>query len=137
MRRLAAAATAAALSLAVAAAHAQEAGRGSSEPTLSTGFRFSQQTGEGLYTHACQGCHMPDGRGATGAGTYPALAGNPNLAAAGYPLHVVLNGLRGMPPIGSMMSDDQAAAVINYVRTHFGNDYQDAVTAEEVKAARR
>ena len=80
---------------------------------------------------------MPDGRGATGAGTYPALAGNPNLAAAGYPLHVVLNGLRGMPPIGYMMSDDQAAAVINYVRTHFGNDYQDAVTAEEVKAARR
>jgi mono/diheme cytochrome c family protein len=36
-----------------------------------------------------------------------------------------------------MMSDDQVAAVVNYVRTHFGNDYPDAVTAENVKAVRR
>ena len=42
-----------------------------------------------------------------------------------------------MPPVGKMMSDEQVAAVINYVRTHFGNDYHDAVTAEDVKAARR
>jgi mono/diheme cytochrome c family protein len=36
-----------------------------------------------------------------------------------------------------MLSDDQVAAVVNYVRTHFGNNYQDAVTAEDVKTARR
>ena len=42
-----------------------------------------------------------------------------------------------MPPFGAMMSDDQVAAVVNYVRTHFGNNYQDAVTAEDVKAVRR
>ena len=35
-----------------------------------------------------------------------------------------------------MMSDDQVAAVVNYVRTHFGNHYDDAVTKDEVKAAR-
>jgi mono/diheme cytochrome c family protein len=35
-----------------------------------------------------------------------------------------------------MMTDDQVAAVINYVRTHFGNTYQDAVTSDEVKSAR-
>ena len=29
-----------------------------------------------------------------------------------------------MPPFGEMMSDDQVAAVVNYVRTHFGNKYQ-------------
>jgi mono/diheme cytochrome c family protein len=34
------------------------------------------------------------------------------------------------------MSDEQVAAVVNYVRTHFGNSYQDAVTAEDAKAAR-
>ena len=35
-----------------------------------------------------------------------------------------------------MMTDDQVAAVVNYVRTHFGNDYRDAVTAADVKAVR-
>ena len=79
---------------------------------------------------------MPDGKGASGAGTYPSLAGDQNLEARGYPLSVVVNGQRGMPPIGIMMSDDQVAAVVNYVRTHFGNHYQDAVTADDVKAAR-
>jgi mono/diheme cytochrome c family protein len=42
-----------------------------------------------------------------------------------------------MPPFGAMMSDDQIAAVVNYLRTHFGNNYQDAVTAEDVKVVRR
>ena len=34
------------------------------------------------------------------------------------------------------MSDEQVAAVVNYVRTHFGNNYQDVVTAADAKAAR-
>jgi mono/diheme cytochrome c family protein len=34
------------------------------------------------------------------------------------------------------MSDDQVAAVVNYVRTHFGNTYTDAVTAEDVRNVR-
>ena len=32
---------------------------------------------------------------------------------------------------------EQLAAVVNYVRTHFGNDYGDSVSADDVKAARR
>jgi mono/diheme cytochrome c family protein len=36
-----------------------------------------------------------------------------------------------------MMSDGQVAAVVNYVRTHFGNNYSDAVTARDVRSARR
>ncbi len=109
---------------------------GSAETTLSTSFRFNEQSGEALYANSCQACHMPDGKGASGGGTYPSLAGDQNLAARGYPVHVVVNGQRGMPPIGFIMSDDQVAAVVNYVRTHFGNHYQDAVTKDEVKAAR-
>jgi mono/diheme cytochrome c family protein len=105
-------------------------------PTLSPGFRFSEQSGEALYANICQACHMPDGKGASGGGTYPSLAGDQNLAARGYPVLVVVNGQRGMPPIGVMMNDDQVAAVVNYVRTHFGNHYQDAVTSDEVKSAR-
>jgi len=43
---------------------------------------------------------------------------------------------RAMPAFGVMMSDDQVAAVVNYLRTHFGNDYHDEVTAQDVKTAR-
>ena len=35
------------------------------------------------------------------------------------------------------MKNDQVAAVVDYVRTHFGNNYRDAVTVEDVKAVRR
>jgi mono/diheme cytochrome c family protein len=104
---------------------------------LSTGFRFIEKSGEQLFANICQGCHMSDGKGATGAGTYPSLAGNSNLEAGGYPITVVVNGLRGMPPFGAMLSDDQVAAVVNYVRTHFGNRYGDAVTPEDVRTARQ
>jgi mono/diheme cytochrome c family protein len=128
------------LSFVAAAAVAQKAADGAAggaaEPTLSTGFRFSEKSGEALYTNICQACHMPDGKGASGGGTYPALAGDQNLAARGYPVLVVVKGLHGMPPIGVMMNDDQVAAVVNYVRTHFGNHYQDAVTSEEVESVR-
>jgi mono/diheme cytochrome c family protein len=32
--------------------------------------RFMAATGEGLYADVCQGCHMPEGVGASGAGAY-------------------------------------------------------------------
>lgn len=104
--------------------------------TFSQGDKFSQKTGEALYSNLCQACHMEQGQGAVGAGKYPALAKNENLESGGYPIYVVLHGLKGMPPVGQMMDDDQVAAVVNYVRTHFGNTYTDAVTAEEVAGTR-
>ncbi len=79
---------------------------------------------------------MRDGRGAAGAGSYPSLVEDSNLEAGGYPVYVVVRGQRAMPPVGRMMSDDQVASVVNYVRTHFGNRYQDAVTADDVKQVR-
>ena len=100
------------------------------------GNKFSQQTGEALYSNLCQACHMDQGQGAEGAGRYPALARNENLESSGYPVYVVLHGQKGMPPVGEMLSDEQVAAVVNYVRTHFGNDYQDEVTAEDVANTR-
>jgi mono/diheme cytochrome c family protein len=118
-------------------AQAQGTGPSASEPAFSAGFGFVETSGEQLFAGICRGCHMSDGKGAVGAGTYPSLAGDRNLEASGYPVHVVVNGQRGMPPFGSMMSNDQVAAVVNYLRTHFGNGYQDGVTADDVKAARR
>jgi mono/diheme cytochrome c family protein len=101
------------------------------------GKSYPQQTGEDLFRNLCQGCHMPDARGAIGGGAYPALAHNPRLVAANYPIGVVLHGQRAMPPFDDSLSDEQVANVINYVRTHFGNQYKDKVTPALVKAQRR
>jgi mono/diheme cytochrome c family protein len=105
--------------------------------TFSSGYRFVEMSGEELYNNVCRGCHMGDAGGAMGAGSYPSLAANPNLEAAGYPIALVVRGRRAMPPFGGMMSDAQVAAVVNYVRTHFGNNYRDMVTAQDVSEARR
>ena len=104
--------------------------------TFSSGYRFVEMSGEELYNNVCRVCHMLDAKGATGAGTYPSLAANRNLEAPGYPLTMVLHGRRAMPPFADMMNDAQIAAVVNYLRTHFGNNYTDVVTAQDVSDAR-
>ena len=98
---------------------------------------FRLRDGGALYRDVCQGCHMADAKGANGAGRYPSLAADPRLAAAGYPVLVVLQGEKGMPGFAGTLTDAQIAAVVNYVRTHFGNHYRDAVRADDVKAARQ
>lgn len=105
--------------------------------TFSSGYRFVEMSGEELYVNVCRGCHMADAMGATGAGSYPPLASDLNLEAAGYAIDLVLHGRRAMPSFANMMSDDQIAAVVNYLRTHFGNDYHDPVRPQDVHAARR
>lgn len=113
------------------AAHAQQA-----DPDFIDQKNAASATGEQIYRHICQGCHMPDGKGAVGAGHYPALAGNPKLASAAYPAVMIVNGRGAMPTFGFMLTDAQVADVVNYVRTHFGNAYTDTLKAEEVKAFR-
>ena len=128
---------AASLALLPAAAGSQDSAFFLSDRTFSSGYRFVEMSGEELFVNVCQGCHMGDGAGAAGAGSYPSLTANANLGAGGYPVYLVLHGRRGMPPFADMMSDDQIAAVVNYLRTHFGNNYPDMVTARDVKDARR
>jgi mono/diheme cytochrome c family protein len=109
---------------------------GAPTPDFLSGADAAHATGEQLYTHICQACHMPAGQGAVGAGAYPALAQNPKLAAGVYPVVMVLHGRGGMPAIGEHLTDAQVAAVVNYVRTHLGNTYTDAITTDQVKALR-
>lgn len=125
----------------VSAAYAQ-----SSDSVLYTRDTLKNANGEAIFHNICQGCHMPDAKGATGAGTYPALAGNPKLVSAQYMAAVILFGRHDMPSFatkptggegfagGSMLTDAQIADVINYVRTHFGNHYTDNITADDIKA---
>jgi mono/diheme cytochrome c family protein len=100
--------------------------------------------GAEVYGHVCQGCHMPQGAGAIGAGHYPKLAGDPALVSWQYVALTVLNGKNGMPGFGlpaeqfvfgaAHLSDSQVADVVNFVRSHFGNKWKDTVTAAQVSA---
>jgi mono/diheme cytochrome c family protein len=106
-------------------------------------------SGARIYAHICQACHMPNGQGAVGAGRYPAFAHNPTTSSASYMALTILHGRRNMPAFAPKdpgdsesesfidpvwLTDQQIASVINYIRTHFGNDYKDAITAADVKA---
>jgi mono/diheme cytochrome c family protein len=101
--------------------------------------------GRQIYQNICQGCHMADGGGAMGAGHYPALAKDPTLVSRQYMALTILAGRRNMPAFGAKhaigfggppvtLTEAQIAAVINYVRTNFGNHYKDSITAAEVVA---
>lgn len=97
---------------------------------------YNFQGGEAVFKNICQGCHMANAQGAVGAGMYPALAKNAKLEVAGYPVAVIVHGQKAMPPFGALLSDQQIADVVNYVRTHFGNNYKDKVKPQDVKAQR-
>jgi mono/diheme cytochrome c family protein len=98
---------------------------------------FPERDGQHLYMSICQGCHMSSAKGATGAGTYPPLANDPRLAGAAYPISMVLYGQKDMPGFGGFLDDAQVAEEVNYVQTHFGNNFDGKVTADDVKALRQ
>ena len=101
-------------------------------------------SGEQIYSHICQGCHMAGAQGAVGAGAYPKLAANKKLVSWEFVALTVLNGRNGMPPFGlpanreqsraTHLTDAQIADVVNYVRSHFDNSYKTNVTANQVAA---
>ena len=96
---------------------------------------YAEQTGEEIYKGICQGCHMPDGKGATGAGAYPSLVGDKKFAAKAYPALIIIKGQKAMPSF-SVFSDAQTAEVVNYIRSNFGNKFKDVLKPEEVKVLR-
>jgi|GEM_PF-4566216 len=98
--------------------------------------KITQTSGEDIYGALCEGCHMPDAKGAVGAGRYPALAGNENLAVGDYPVSVVVNGLRGMPPFRQVLDDAQIVAVVEYLQGMLKDTEVYPPTIETVQAAR-
>ena len=115
------------------------------EPTGAEWERFrssgeiTQEGGEAVYNAVCAGCHMPMGQGAVGAGAYPALADNALLADPSYPIYLILNGQKAMPPFGGLLDDHQIADVVNYIRSSFGNDFiaeYGEATAEDIEESR-
>ena len=95
----------------------------------------SQRTGAQIYAAICQGCHMPQGEGAKGVGFYPPL-NTPRISAAAYVGVVVLRGMHAMPSFADRLDDEQVAEVVNYVRSNFGNKFDDRMSAADVKQLR-
>jgi mono/diheme cytochrome c family protein len=100
------------------------------ESPLRTGRRRPDATraqGAKLYIGHCVGCHQSSGRGITGV--FPPLAGNGVVLASDSAdiVKVVLLGIPAqsgriaMPSFAGGMSDQQIAALANYVRTSWGN----------------
>ena len=79
--------------------------------------------GREVYRNACQSCHQPDGRGQDRIAA--SLVGSAfALGAPDIPVRILLGGKEGdiglMPPLGSMLDDEQIAAVLTYVRREWG-----------------
>ncbi len=79
--------------------------------------------GREIYKNICQACHQPDGRGQDKLA--PTLIGSAlALAPADIPARILISGKEGpvglMPPVGSVLSDDQIAAVLTYIRRDWG-----------------
>jgi mono/diheme cytochrome c family protein len=102
--------------------------------------------GHSVYTAHCATCHLASGLGQPPS--YPPLAGNPSIEmqSAVNPIRMVLNGgfppetarnsqPYGMPPFAQVMSDEDVAAVVTYIRVAWGNHGQ-PVTIGEVNTLR-
>jgi mono/diheme cytochrome c family protein len=106
----------------------------------------TMKIGQQIYADECAGCHKADGKGASGL--FPALAGA-SIVQQSDPaslLHVVLRGAAGlgtpkaptaagMPAFAWVLNDNQAAAVLTYIRNSWGNRAP-AVTASDANKAR-
>lgn len=107
--------------------------------------------GKAIYMRdgSCATCHQPDGKGLTGSGFPPLSASAWVTGSEDRLIKLVLKGLYGpievngkkypgqvpMTPFEGMLKDDEAAAVLTYIRNAFGNKAP-AVTAEKVKSVR-
>jgi mono/diheme cytochrome c family protein len=106
----------------------------------------SASDGAVVYIATCSSCHQADGEGIAGA--FPPLAGNPTVS--GNPVAVIAivkGGLEGrlvvngqsysgiMPRWRGVLSDEQIAAVISYVRSSWKNNAP-GVSVSDVQAVK-
>jgi mono/diheme cytochrome c family protein len=101
--------------------------------------------GEQVFTTVCAACHQANAQGLPGA--FPPLAGSSWASLdPETPIRIVIKGLSGpikvngadfnsmMPPPPGL-DDEKIAAVLTYVRSHFGN-HGSAITKDQVAAVR-
>ena len=89
--------------------------------------------GNKVYGNNCSSCHQASGTGLPGV--FPPLKGNPAVVDENPQVHIeaILNGVANkeidgvlytspMPAFGSLLSDEEIAAVVNHERKSWGND---------------
>jgi mono/diheme cytochrome c family protein len=121
-----------ALALLAACAKSSNGAAASASASAEAANPASASDGAVVYMANCSSCHQPDGEGVNGA--FPPLAGNP--VVTGNPtavIAIVKNGLDGkvvvnghaysgiMPRWGGVLSDEQIAAAITYIRSSWHN----------------
>jgi mono/diheme cytochrome c family protein len=105
---------------------------GPPEPAVSPPPPAEMTAGKAAYDRACIACHEADGSGAPRI--YPPLPGNANLQSAdpASTLRIILDGAQtlttprapntgSMPAYAGQLSDQEIAAVTNYIRNSWGN----------------
>jgi mono/diheme cytochrome c family protein len=124
---------------------------GDAPAPVSSGERLTQpavlEMGRKVYLDQCVMCHGNEGRGNPPA--YPPLAANPSITMATpvNPIRMVLNGgyppgtrknpkPHGMPPFLHILSDNEVAAVVTYIRVAWGNAGA-PVTPDQVNELRK
>ena len=109
--------------------------------TNNTAKTMTASNGAAVFNTNCASCHQSDGKGGAAA---PALAGNALVTGpANKVIHIVKDGLTGavtvngkayngtMPAWKGVISNDDIAAVITYIRSSWGNKAS-AVTSAQV-----
>jgi mono/diheme cytochrome c family protein len=94
-----------------------------------------QSVPQGAEVYKQSGCVVCHGGLGTG-GFGPKLAGDPMLAISQFVVAQILIGRGQMPPFDNKLSDQQIAAVAQYIRTNWGNDFG-PVTADQVADTRK
>lgn len=120
---------------------------GPPEPKVTPPPEAEMKAGQAIYAHACVACHETDGSSAPRI--YPPLPGNTLLQSdnPASTLRIILDGAQtvttarapntgSMPAYARQLSDEQVAAVANYIRNSWGNAAP-PVTASDVRKARR
>ena len=103
--------------------------------------------GAELYVDNCAACHRTSGKGAPGV--FPAVAGNSTVLSESPDslIKLVLGGAElpstktapsnlGMPGFGWRLSDEEAAQLLTFIRSGWGNAAS-AVTADQVRGIRK
>ena len=119
---------------------------GPTDPAVTAPQESEMKAGQAVYARFCIACHEADGSGAPRI--YPPLPDNALLQSAdpSSTLRVILDGAHTvttprapntgeMPAYAKQLSDEQIAAVTNYIRNSWGNAAP-LVTAAQVKKAR-
>lgn len=97
--------------------------------------------GATLYQSNCAACHQPSGEGLPGA--FPPLKGS-KIVTNENPeslIRIIIEGYDArpefatMPPLGEQLTDEEITAIINFERSHWGNDAP-AVSIDVVKKIR-